>query len=104
MPQPQSQSPRPAIPVSHVDVNKRYDVYCMLSGEERVYENVVFVGIRTFDAMYEFTGHIAGGYLEIEAPDGTRMLIPQYGIQLICDHGAQPAHRVVRRWGNPWEY
>jgi hypothetical protein len=46
-------------------------------------------------------GHFAaaiGALLEIEAPNGARMMIPQHGIQLICEHTTQPSFRVLRRW------
>jgi hypothetical protein len=87
------------VPVSQFDTEKRYDVYCAVSSEERLYEDVRFVGIRTFDRITEFSSGLVGGFLEIEAVDRTRLLIPSYGIQLICEHGIQPAFRVLRRWG-----
>jgi hypothetical protein len=99
-PQPEK-SPSP-VPVAYFDLSKRYDVYCYVAGEDRVYEDVRFVGIRMFDRINEWTTGMSG-YLEIEAVDGTRMLIPHFGIHLLCEHGAEPAYRVLRRWGNSWE-
>jgi hypothetical protein len=101
-PQP---SPPPAdspdlIPITHIDLTKRYDVYCTVTGEERLYENVKFVAIRTFERQSAYSSGLIGGYLEIEAADGAKMLIPSYGIQLLCEHGTQPAFRVLRSWGN----
>ncbi|OWK36733.1 hypothetical protein [Fimbriiglobus ruber] len=90
------------IPVSQFDTEKRYDVYCLATGEERLYEDVRFVGIRTFDRITEFSSGLVSGFLEIEATDGARLLIPSFGIQLICEHGGQPAFRVLRQWGNNW--
>src|SRR4051812_37583037 len=49
---------------------KRYDVYCSLIGEDRVYENVRFVGIRTFDEVCGFPRISVTGFLEIEAENG----------------------------------
>lgn len=93
----------PAVPLTHLDVSKRYDAYCIVAGEERVYENVSFVGIRTLEGIHEFLSPTSA-YLEIEAIDGTRMLIPSFGIQLLCEHGAEPVYRVLRRRGDGWEY
>ena len=69
-----------------------------------LYENVRFLGIRTFDAITEFSSGLVNGYLEIEAIDGLRLLIPQYGIQLMCEHGAEPAYRLLRRWASGTDY
>lgn len=88
------------IPLAQFDMDKRYDVYCSAAGEERLYEDVRFVGIRTFDRITEFSSGLVSGFLEIEASDGSRMLIPSFGIQLVCEHGVQPAFRVLRQWGN----
>jgi hypothetical protein len=94
-----------AIPVGPVDLDKRYDVYCSAHGEERVYEDVRFLGIRTFDRLNsEFSSGLVGGFLEIEARDGSRLLIPSFGIQLLCEHGTRPAYKVTRRWGDTVDY
>jgi hypothetical protein len=94
-----------AIPVAPVDLDKRYDVHVTVQGEERVYEDMRFVGIRTFDRMTnEYSSGLIGGFLEIEARDGSRLLIPTFGIQLLCEHGTQPAYKVTRRWGNTVDY
>jgi hypothetical protein len=37
------------------------------------------------------------GYLEIEALDGRKFMIPTYGIQMICEHGVQPVYKVLRK-------
>ena len=103
LPSPQSAETQP-IPVAHFDLSKRYDVYFSGGGEDRVYENVRFLGIRTFDAITEFSSGLVNGYLEIEAIDRLRLLIPQYGIQLMCEHGAEPAYRLLRRWNNGSDY
>jgi hypothetical protein len=88
------------LPVAQVDTAKRYDVYCALAGEERVYEDVRFVGVRTFDRVSDYTPSFINGFLEIETADGARVLIPNFGIQMICEHGVPPAYKVVRQWGN----
>lgn len=96
---PVSPPPVPAarIPVSQIDLNKRYDVYCCLSKEERLYENVRFLGIRTFDRIGEFSSGLIGGFLEIEAANGSTILLPNFGIQMICEHGTKPTYRVMKR-------
>ena len=45
-----------------------------------------------------------GGFLEIEARDGSRLLIPSFGIQLLCEHGTRPEFKVTRRWANTVDY
>jgi hypothetical protein len=90
-----------SVPVVPFDVSRRYDIYCSPIGETRVYENVKVTGIRTFDRITQFSSGALGGLLEIEAANGTRMLIPQHGIQMICEHGAEPSYRVLSRWTPP---
>jgi len=36
-----------------------------------------------------------GGYIEIEAPSGSRMMIPQHHIEMICEHGVQPVYKII---------
>src|SRR3989442_71794 len=97
---PDAESP---VPVTPFDVTRRYDIYCSLIGEQRIYENVRLAGIRTFDKITQFSSGALGGLLEIEAANGTRMLIPQHGIQMICEAGAHPSYKVVGRWLPPDE-
>ncbi len=91
------------VPVTPFDLSRRYDIYCSPIGDTRVYENVRLTGIRTFDRVTQFSSGALGGLLEIEAANGTRMLIPQHGIQMICEHGTQPTFRVLSRWAPPDE-
>jgi hypothetical protein len=46
----------------------------------------------------------AHGFLAIEASDGARMLIPHFGIEMICEHGTQPKFKLLRQWGAPSDY
>src|SRR3954447_2581589 len=84
------------IPVLPVDVTKRYDVYCSDVGHDRLYEAVRFVGIRSFERISEFGSGFIDGFLEIETPDGARVLIPRFGIRLICEHGTPPRYKILR--------
>lgn len=84
-----------------IDLSKRYDVYCAESNHDRVYENVRFLSIRTFERIGEFTMGLISGFLEIEAVDGSRWLIPNVGIRLICEHGTQPVVKILRHRRNP---
>jgi hypothetical protein len=85
------------IPVTLLELSKRYDIYCYIPSEDRLYEDVQIVGIRTFEPKKnEFSTALIGGYIEIEAPNGTRMMIPHIRIYMICEHGAQPAYKVLR--------
>ena len=103
---PKGQQPEPVggenspVPLTPFDVTRRYDIYCSLIGEQRLYENVKITGIRTFDKITQFSSGL-GGLLEIEAADKTRMFIPQHGIQMICEHSAKPKYRVLARWISP---
>jgi hypothetical protein len=92
------------IPITPVDLCKQYDVYCMDTDHERLYENVRFVGIRTFERITEYSSGLVHGFYEIEAVDGSRCLIPSFGIRLICEHGMQPAFKVLRHRRNPRDY
>jgi hypothetical protein len=65
-------------------------------GHAWVYEKVRFVGLRTFDRITRFSSGMVGGFLELEALDGSRWLIPNSGLGLICEHGTQPMFRVHR--------
>jgi|SRR5262245_3650147 len=100
----EGRGPEGPIPTAHIDVSKRYDVYCSSYGEERVYEDIRFVAMRTFEPLSEYSTHVVGGYLELEAQDGSRIMIPTFGIQLICEHGIRPSYMVVRRWANMMDY
>lgn len=92
MPQPDN-----PIPVSVIDLSKRYDIYCYIPSEDRLYENVRIVSIRTLERpKHEYGTSLIGGYIEIEADNGTRMMIPHIRIYMICEHGAQPAYKVLR--------
>ena len=41
---PASPKPTSQIPITQVDLSKRYDVYCTVANESRLYENVRFLG------------------------------------------------------------
>jgi hypothetical protein len=85
--------PTNELPTIPVDLTKRYDVYCFEVNHDRLYENVQFVSFRTLKDMFQ-------GFLEIETADGVRSLIPTFHIRLICEHGAPPAFKVLRRRRN----
>src|SRR5262245_14650528 len=85
------------IPIAQIDLSKRYDVYCSEMNHDRLYEDVRFVGIRTFDRITEFNSGLVSGFLEIEAVGGARWLIPTFGIRLMCEHGTKPIFRILRR-------
>ena len=103
--QPKSSPPPPElanqIPITQVDLSKRYDICCTDQAHDRLYEDVRFVGIRTLERITEFSSGLLGGFLEIEAVDGSRWLIPGMYIRLICEHGVQPAFKVLRHRRNP---
>ena len=86
-----------AVPVVYFDLSRRYDLYCWVLYEEKLYENFKVIGFRTFDRITPYSSGAIGGLLEIEAASGARMMIPQHGIQMICEHGTQPTYKVLRQ-------
>jgi hypothetical protein len=89
--------PEGGLPVALIDPSKRYDLYCSIPSEDRLYEDVKIIGIRTFEPKkHEFAPALLGGYLEIEARSGARMMIPHLRIHMICEHGAEPSYKVLR--------
>lgn len=85
--------------VTQIDFSKRYDIYCTDYHIDRLYENVRIVGIRSLHPVTEFTS--IGSFLEMEALDGSRWLLPEFGIRLICEHGTQPVSKVLRHRRSP---
>jgi hypothetical protein len=83
--------------VTQLDLEKRYDIYHCIQNEERLYENVKFVGLRSIEEKSGY-GSALGSYYELETVFGSRMLISTYGVHLICDHGTKPAYKVYRSW------
>jgi hypothetical protein len=86
-----------SLPVTLFDLSKRYDIYCSIPGEDRLYEDVSIVAIRTFEKRkQEFGMSLLGGYLEIETRNSARMMIPHMRMYMICEHGTQPDYKVLR--------
>ncbi len=85
------------LPVQHLDITKRYDIYCWTNREERVYEDVKLLSVKTLDDISQFRTRL-GEYLEIEARDGTKGLIPKMRIQDLYEHGVRPVYKVVQSW------
>jgi hypothetical protein len=54
-------------------LSKRYDIYATsMHNEERLYENVRIVGIRTLDRVFEFSSALYGGFLRSNRAKGRR--------------------------------
>jgi hypothetical protein len=85
------------LPISPIDLEKRYDVYCSEYDHDRLYEDVRFICMRTFERITEYSPSTFGGFLELEAADGSRFLIQSFGVHLIAEHGTQPQFKVLRR-------
>src|SRR6266699_1158092 len=90
--------PDETIPISAIDLTKRYDFYCTTQKEDRLYEDVSIIGIRTFERMRQYSSGLIGGYIEIEARDSTRMLISYHQVRMICEHGSQPKYKVLKTY------
>ena len=89
--------PDGSLPITLFDLSKRYDLYCSTPSEDRLYEDVAIVGIRTFQRRKpDYGAALIGGYIEIEARNGTRMMIPHIRMLMVCEHGSQPAYKVLR--------
>jgi hypothetical protein len=86
------------IPIIPIDLSKRYDIDCSFSGEDRLYEDVSITAIRTFERETKFSHGLIWGFLEIEARDGTHIMIPRIHIRTLCEHGLQPSYKVLRTW------
>jgi hypothetical protein len=96
---PNEDSSNAPIPILPFDAGQRYDLYCWVVSEQRLYENVKIVAIRTFDKIDKVSAFSSaiGGLFEIEAQNGAKMMIPRHGINLICKHGDRPVYKVVGR-------
>lgn len=89
--------PDGVLPVKLLDTSKRYDLYCNTSGEDRLYENVKLVCIRTLEPQkHQFSTALIGGYIEIEGQDGSLLMIPGMRIYMICEHGKKPVYKLLR--------
>jgi|SRR4051812_46339085 hypothetical protein len=86
------------IPINAIDLSKSYDLYCTTQREERLYEDVKIIGIRTFERMRQYSSGLIGGYIEIQARDNTRMLISYHQVKMICEHGSQPKYKVLNTY------
>jgi len=78
-------------PLDLIDVTKRYDVYCEERGQEVIYRNVLFKGVRKllhkekynqYDIFYEF--------VEIEQPSGQALFIARGSIKKFHEHAPSP--------------
>lgn len=98
--QPAETASGDALSVSPIDFSKRYDIYCHFFGEERLYENVRIVGIRTMEKQRPHSV-VIGGYIEIEDLERKRVMIPQLHINVLCEHGVEAGYKVLRTWGRP---
>ena len=92
-----SSEPDGSLPVTVFDLSKRYDLYCSTPSEDRLYENVRIIAIRTFQRKkHDYGTALIGEHIEIEAHNGTRMMIPHLRMYMICEHGSQPVYKVLR--------
>jgi hypothetical protein len=93
---PEEPEPTPgSIPITAINLSKRYDIYCHTPGDYRLYEDFRFLGIRTFERMRPYSSGLIGGYLEIEARNGTRVMLSHHYVRMFCEHGSQPAYKVL---------
>jgi len=86
-----------AIPIASIDLAKRYDIYYSAISEDRLFENVRILGIKTLERMTKFSSGLLGGWIEVEASNGTKMMIRNHGIHMICEAGSIPVYKVIPR-------
>lgn len=86
-----------SIPITTIDLSKWYDLYYTVLPTKTVllYEDVRILGIRTFERMSKYSSGLIHGYIEIEARDGTRMMISLHLLNMICEHGIKPKYKVL---------
>lgn len=89
------------LPIWPIDFSKRYDIYCCYQGDERLYENMRILAIRTMEKRSSYGSSIIGGYIEIEDPSGKRLMISNIRIEMLCEHGVQPQYKILRTWWRP---
>lgn len=85
-----------SLSTAQLDLEKRYDIYHCVQHEERVYENVKLVSIRTIDSK-----SYGSSYIEVETIFGSKMLLSSFGLHMICEHGTKPMFKVFRSWLSP---
>src|SRR5205814_6760477 len=69
-----------------VDLSKRYDVYCREAGDEVLYENVLFKGVKTL--FQQRQDDISSGYLELQKADGQTIFVARTSIMKFCECGS----------------
>jgi hypothetical protein len=84
------------IPLEHIDITKRYDIYCNVANEYRLYPNVKIVARKTLEDIREAFSAF-NVFLEIEDSEGTRAMVPLFPIHAICEHGSTPKYVVLKK-------
>ena len=62
--------------IAHFDLSKRYDIYCWTANQERLFENVRLAIMRTFNRGIGGMSFSYGDYLELEAGDTSKIVVP----------------------------
>ena len=86
-----------SIPIAGIDLTRRYDIYYSAMTEDRLFRDVKILGIKMLERMNKFSTGVIGGWIEIEASNGTKMLIRNHSIQMICETGSTPVYEVIPR-------
>jgi hypothetical protein len=89
------QGSKSPIPIASIDLAKRYDIYYSAMRENWVFQNTKFLGVKTLERMNQFSSGLIGGWVEIEASNGTKMLIRNHSIYMICETGSTPIYKVI---------
>ncbi len=79
--------PPPKPPTEVVDVQKRYDVYCVERDQEVVaYRNARFKGTKSLFRRHQYDS--LSDFLELEQADGRTIFIARRSVIKFCEHGA----------------
>ena len=76
-----------------IDISKRYDVYCREGGQEVVYRNVIFKGLKRLFQQRDYD--VLAQYMEIEEISGRRTFLSRSTIVKFCEHGVESGSESV---------
>ncbi len=76
-----------------VDVNKRYDVYCVETNQLLVYRNALFKGRRKLLSIREHD--IGAEFIELEQSNGQTVYLSLHAVRKFCEHNVKIVSDVI---------